>query len=252
MFLTLRGKPRGGGAAGVTTRTHAAAPAAVPPAFACRAEPPLKQILRSAEAHDGIVRRRPCSGRGQEESDPVQTVVEPRVKKRLPCTLGHADRHQTGLILNLSQGGLFVQTNMPAEPGSLIDIGFRDPSGEADIDLHGAVIWRRRVSSRMTGRTESGMGVRLLGGTPAYAELLTAFLRRAEPELIREAAKAAPEVSNAVEQSREGSEYIVRLALEGSPRTKRLVIISQCPGSARVEALERVGEGWMILDLRKR
>jgi hypothetical protein len=200
---------------------------------------------------ESFVPARP-NGRGQEESDLVQTVVEPRVKKRLPCTLGHADRQQSGLILNLSQGGLFVQTNMPAQPGSLIDIGFRDPAGEADIDLHGAVIWRRRVSSRMMGRTESGMGVRLLGGTAAYAELLTSFLERAEPELIRDAPKAAPEVVNTVEQAREDSEYIVRLALEGSPRTKRLAIISQSPGSARVEALERAGEGWSILDLRKR
>jgi uncharacterized protein (TIGR02266 family) len=182
----------------------------------------------------------------------VQTVVEPRVRKRLPCTLGHADRQQSGLILNLSNGGLFVQTNLPVQPGTLIDVGFRNPADTDDIDLQGAVIWRRRVSSRIMGRTQSGMGVRLLGQTPAYAELVSSFLERAKPELIRQAPVAAPEVANTVEHVCEGNEYVVRLALEGSPRTKRLVILSPNVGGARSEALKRAGEGWSVLDLRKR
>jgi len=182
----------------------------------------------------------------------VQTVVEPRVKKRLPCTLGHADRQQSGLILNLSQGGLFVQTNLPVEPGSLIDIGFRSPNGSEDIDLQGAVIWRRRVSSRMMGRTQSGMGVRLLGRPDAYTELMSSFLERGEPEPARDGPVATPEVDETVEPARKANEYIVRLALDGSPRTRRLVIISANPGSARVDALAEAGEGWSVLDLRKR
>lgn len=181
----------------------------------------------------------------------MQTNVEPRVRKRLPCTLGHADRHQSGLILNLSNGGLFIQTNLPVEPGSLIDIGFRNPSGQDEIDIHGAVIWRRRVSSRMMGRTESGMGVRLLGQPSAYSEMMSSFLEKAEPELIRDAPVAAPEVANTPERVIDAKEYIVRLALEGSPRTKRLVIVSNNPGSARSEALIRAGEGWSVLELRK-
>ncbi len=76
----------------------------------------------------------------------MQIQLNPRVKKRVPCTLNLAKSQHAGLILNFSERGMFVQTSLPSEPGTLIDIDFRDPSRNRAIALQAAVVWRRRVS----------------------------------------------------------------------------------------------------------
>ena len=57
----------------------------------------------------------------------MQTQADPRVRKRMACTLSLETRQHNGLILNLSERGLFVQTSLPAEPGTLLDVDVRDP-----------------------------------------------------------------------------------------------------------------------------
>lgn len=168
----------------------------------------------------------------------MQVEVEPRVKKRLPCTLQLADGRRSGLILNLSQRGMFIQTSLPAEPGTLMEVDFWDPSRGQPIALQAAVVWRQRVSPRMTGINQSGMGMRIPLPPAPYDELVAEILSppRAAP---------APGDASPPERSR----YVVRLGQLGGPRSRRIVVHGDSEEHAREQAAAELGEGWSILEV---
>ena len=59
------------------------------------------------------------------------------------------------LVHDLSEQGVFLRTQRPLEPGSLLQIEFQDRHGRA-IELEGRVVWARRIGE---GHGPPGMGV---------------------------------------------------------------------------------------------
>lgn len=194
----------------------------------------------------------------------MQTQSEPRLRKRLHCTLNVDTRRHNGLILNLSRRGLFVQTSMPAEPGTLLDIDVHDPVRGAEIPIQAAVVWRRRVTNRLKGTNESGMGLRLVSRPDAWHQMMSGMIESSDGRLDRVAESAGPAehaVTHAVGEEREPdpvvaappvATFVVRLAQPGGPRSRRLWIQAANEEAAREEALARAGGGWTILELRRR
>jgi len=182
----------------------------------------------------------------------MQTQSEPRLRKRLHCTLNVDARRHNGLILNLSRRGMFVQTSMPAEPGTLLDIDVRDPVRGDDIPVQAAVVWRKRVPARMKGTNESGMGLRLVTRPDAWQTMMSGMLEPGdEPEAPPSA--AAPRVeAEPVAPPTPVFTFVVRLGQPGGPRSRRLWVQAESEESARHEALARAGSGWTILELARR
>ena len=179
-----------------------------------------------------------------------------RVKKRIPCTLDQDERQHSGMILNLSHGGVFVQTNFPAEPGSLVDLHFRGPKGDDFEALQAAVVWRKRISSHMLGTTQSGMGLRFLVAPSQYVDMIerigepngqAATLEVNVPR--REEGTDEPAGSSALGTDGDTERYVVRLAQQGGPRTRQFVLDCSSEEAARTEALKRLGSGWTILEI---
>lgn len=183
----------------------------------------------------------------------LQTEAEPRVRKRLSCMLSMEARRHNGLILNLSPRGLFVQTTLPAEPGTLLDLDVRDPVRGEAIPLQAAVVWRRRVSPRMTGVNQSGMGLRLIHRPPAWQAMMSGLLEDA-PETGSPRPEADTKCADSAEPAGEPPApcYFVRLAEAGGPRSRRLLVQADTEDAACREALQRVGEGWTVLEIALR
>lgn len=183
----------------------------------------------------------------------LQTEAEPRVRKRMSCTLSVEARRHNGLVLNLSSRGLFVQTTLPAEPGTLLDLDVRDPVRGEAIPLQAAVVWRRRVSPRMTGVNQSGMGLRLLHRPPAWQALMSELLEDV-PETLSPRPDADTQCAESTAPAAEPAVpcYFVRLGQAGGPRSRRLLVQADTEDAACREALARVGAGWTVLEIAPR
>jgi uncharacterized protein (TIGR02266 family) len=60
----------------------------------------------------------------------------------------------------LGAGGLFIETEAPLAPGSVLHVRFRLPGGAALHDIAGRVTWQHRPEDARAGDTRpSGMGV---------------------------------------------------------------------------------------------
>jgi len=152
----------------------------------------------------------------------------------MPCAVNVGRRRYAGVVLNLSQGGLFVQTNADAPRGAAVGIDLNTPEHPQAIPLRAQVVWRRIVPPALRTAAHGGMGVRILQADESYYQLLSAWLR------------AAPEI-RPEEQAR--LTYRVRVRDDQGPRSRCLAIEASSPDEACNEALRWAGGGWRVLDI---
>ncbi len=168
--------------------------------------------------------------------------VEPRFRKRIPCRVASSARSSSGMVLNVSRSGLFVQVAAGLEPGDEVALDL-EPDGGATIPVRGRVVWRRLVGARLRSVTQGGVGVQLQGTPDAYADLVSgiASSREArEPGRTPEATPIAPR-----------PRYRVRLKQCGKPRSRWLEVAAPSESEARAEALTRLGDGWEVLEVER-
>lgn len=161
----------------------------------------------------------------------------------MPCTLNLPTGDHNGLVINLSPGGLFVQTTMPARPGSWVRISLPTPSREDTIALEAKVVWRRRAPRTSPGFALNGMGVEIRTPPKAYAELMMGIA----PESLQPSGAGVREVD-----CTSGPSWIVRLGLSGSPRSKRAIVQAPDEDEAARRALADLADGWCVLDIEPR
>jgi Tfp pilus assembly protein PilZ len=111
---------------------------------------------------------------------------ERRFKKRVPCRLRQGGRSFTGVVLDLSRGGLFVQTSAAVQPGEQVEITLsrtpstRGPDQTAQVDVTAQVAWKRRVPSQLRSVAQGGLGLQIRYATEPYFTLLAEAARGTE------------------------------------------------------------------------
>jgi uncharacterized protein (TIGR02266 family) len=104
---------------------------------------------------------------------------ERRASQRIPVTLSvdykHGDTFLFSYITNISMMGIFVRSDEPLPPGTMLTLRFAPPGGEP-MEIEGEVVW---INPLRPGpeRSNPGMGVRFVGLTPAIRERLVDLVR---------------------------------------------------------------------------
>ena len=167
----------------------------------------------------------------------MHVEVDRRFKKRVPCRLRVPNGAHAGMVLNVSRGGLFVQTSAAASPGEAIHIDL-DVDATAPLAVDACVVWRRVVGAHLRTVTTGGFGARIQYAPDAWFGFLSGLAGS-------EVAEPGPEPQAA------GSIYRVRLRLAGTPRTRIVVLQEADEAAARERAREIVGAQWVVLDLAR-
>lgn len=100
--------------------------------------------------------------------------AEPRFKKRLPCKLRLGKQVYTGLVLNVSRTGLFIQTSALPEKGEAIAVTLNERAKTDDIEVAAEVIWQRKVPHQLRTVAEGGLGVEIRYAPESYYSILAA------------------------------------------------------------------------------
>jgi Tfp pilus assembly protein PilZ len=185
------------------------------------------------------------------EDRTVHTEVDPRFRKRLPCRLKVGGSSHSAMVLNVSRGGLFVQTGAGPAPGASVSIDLDLASHAETVPIGGRVVWRRVVAPHLRSVTQGGVGIRIESAAEAYYTFLAKVAGESSPaEAARREESAEPAV---VEPQPEAPklEYRVRVKQEGGPRSRALTLLCETEEVARDRALSIVGKGWAILELER-
>ena len=82
----------------------------------------------------------------------MQPHAAARYKRRVLCRMQLGESRYSGVVLNLSRTGLFIQTSASAGPGEPIRL---ELSGQ--IPLRAQVVWRRKVAAHLRSIAEGGI-----------------------------------------------------------------------------------------------
>ena len=94
-----------------------------------------------------------------------------RIRRRISCAFEHEGQLRDALVLDLSAGGLFLQTDAALALASEVGLRLR-PEGVAEIELRGRVVRRRFTPAVIAMFLRRGVGIQLHDVPESYRELL--------------------------------------------------------------------------------
>lgn len=95
----------------------------------------------------------------------------PRRKKRMTCELRFDGRKAGGIVIDVSETGVFVQTAAKPRLGSVIDVRLSPGAGRAEIAVRARVARVRRTDPRLARIQGSGIGLQVLDAPAEYYDL---------------------------------------------------------------------------------
>lgn len=173
----------------------------------------------------------------------MEAQVDLRFKKRIPCSIQTSGRRHAGMVLNVSRGGLFVQTSAPVEPGASLAVDL-NTGADASIPIDAQVVWRRVVSPHLRTLSRGGMGVRIRRAPESYYGLLSGVAggpERARVEREEPADRSAP--------AEPGMRFRIRVKEGRGSRSRTLIVHGASEDEARSYALRKAGKDWVVLEV---
>jgi hypothetical protein len=173
-----------------------------------------------------------------------------RKKRRMPCDLMFEGQQHSGLVLDVSPGGLFIQTSAKAKPGDRLDIRLSFPGVTQKLPLQVEVVRKVVVPARLLAIAHGGVGVRILNAPEAYYNFMGSLGIGSDPggpKTDSSGESASGEGAGAGEPP--GQSYRVRVKQTQGPRSRLLDVTGSDEEGARSQVLTELGEGWEVLQV---
>ena len=90
----------------------------------------------------------------------------------MSCRLRLGQQDHSGIVLDLSRQGMFVQTSATARIGDKVEVVLSRPERGAAITLVAGVRWLRRVPTQLRSVAQAGIGLQISHAEEAYYTLL--------------------------------------------------------------------------------
>jgi len=185
-----------------------------------------------------------------------------RKRRQMPCTLTLDGRNHGGLILDVSPGGLYIQSSAKIKPGDRLEIQMTIPGMEGRHRLEVEVVRKVVVPARLLKVARGGVGVRITNAPEAYYQFMDELgvaadagkskIEQLENRRGRSAA-APPAAATGAEPQAEAAppaaqpQYRVRIKQSQGPRSRTVSVEAESEDDARRQALHAAGAGWIVL-----
>ena len=211
-----------------------------------------------------------------------------RKRRQMPCTLTLDGRNHGGLILDVSPGGLYIQSSAKIKPGDQLEIQMTIQGVEGRVRLQVEVVRKVVVPARLLKVARGGVGVRIINAPEAYYQFMddlgvtsdagTSKLeqlenRRAKSAAAPPVAEAEPEAEPEPELELEPEpeletepeaeakpdaeppapqpQFRVRIKQSQGPRSRTVSVEADSEDDARHQAIHAAGAGWIVLGVER-
>jgi len=160
-----------------------------------------------------------------------------RVRCRLACEIQRARDRAKGTVLDMSEGGLAVQTGLKADQGDSLLIRIKAPGGPLEVE---ALVWHSRlVRQRGAKETSWALGLMISKAPGHYFQLVPQGSTHAKTEEASPASPAPPELPA----------FRIRVKQLAAPRTRVLSLTAASEDEARTLATADLEGEWEILEI---
>ena len=102
----------------------------------------------------------------------------PRVSSQLMVKFSNVDDLTEAFALNISRGGLFIQTDSPFKLRERVEILLVHPETNEELPLSGIVVHRRETLHEVTDVVSRGIGVKFVDLSPDIQTRLSRFIHQ--------------------------------------------------------------------------
>ena len=95
-----------------------------------------------------------------------------RKNRRMPCVLKTEGQRRSGLITDVSPGGLFIQTSAKPRIGDVLDLEMSVPGEVSKLFVQVQVVRTNTVPAQLRALAHGGVGVQILNAPEAYYEFM--------------------------------------------------------------------------------
>ena len=157
--------------------------------------------------------------------------VARRAKKRLACALIVGRQRFSGVIIDLSSTGVFVQTTARPPVGEAAALELGIPGRKQTLRLQAQVVRLKVVPAQLLNLAQGGIGLRITNAPENYFEFLSEALPRLAPEpASREEPEPPPKREpRAAERRAPGRAFRVRVRQIGGARSRTLADVRVIP-----------------------
>ena len=160
---------------------------------------------------------------------------KPRQQRRLSCELWIAGKRHTGIVRDVSELGLYVQTRVRAAAGDELELVFPADGTRAELRVAVRVARLDRLSAHFATSGAGGLGFEVREPARGLAPLL---------EEAGFATAPAPTAGDVALRP-----YRVKLIAIAGGRTQTIRVNAPGKDGARSRALARAGKGWKISEV---
>jgi len=165
-----------------------------------------------------------------------------RTKKRISCTLVSGDRRYSGIVLDVSPQGLFVQTSAQLTPGTMVKIELGVSSQPEPLLMDARVARHKLVPPQLRSVAQGGLGLHIDLPPQGYLEFFADLTRTDLPTAERREQRRKPPPVTKLR-------YRVRLAQIGGSRSRMIDVECSTLDEAEREALAAAGDDWRVIKI---
>ncbi len=187
-----------------------------------------------------------------------------RKKRQMPCTLAVDGHHHGGLILDVSPGGLYIQSSAKTKPGDQLALHMTIPGVKGRVALQVEVVRKVVVPSRLIKVARGGIGVRIINAPEAYYQFMDSLGITAEasgpksakfhnprPRSAEEAPVSEPELECTAAPAPAQPRFRVRIKQAHGPRSRVVEVSADSDDDARRDAIHSLGAGWIVFGVER-
>ncbi len=184
-----------------------------------------------------------------------------RVKKRVSCALTSGGRRYTGVVLDVSPQGVFVQTSAKLNPGAIVDLEMGIGANQS-VQMQARVARSKLVPPELRSIAKGGLGLHIDLPPPEFYEFFANLTRTDLPGGEAQKAKTPAEPAPQAKKKKATRKrklpprmappearlrYQVRLSQVGGSRTRSVTVECSTVSDAGRLAIRAVGSDWKVL-----
>ena len=172
----------------------------------------------------------------------MEKRLNPRIEHRLVCQVATARIHAPGVIRDVSDAGLFVETRVNPSPNSIVRLLFTETGDQPEFSIEAGVARTCVTPSESRSALPEGIGLEVLPPRNAFERWV---MRSAPSTQFASSSTLAP--LGGAPHSGTGR-YRVRLVRQDRPGTQIVTLRSESEAAARAKALSRLGGLWRVVE----
>jgi hypothetical protein len=165
-----------------------------------------------------------------------------RTKKRISCALLSGDRRYSGIVLDCSPQGLFVQTSANLSPGTIVNAELGVSSQKEPLVMEARVVRYKLVPPQLRSVAQGGLALHIDLPSQGYLEFFAGLTRTDLPTAEKTNRRTKPPPAPTLR-------YRARLAQIGGSRSRIVDVECNTLDEAEQAALNAVGDDWRVIKI---